>query len=149
MLFASQYSHEAARDDSDWAARISAAVASTSVQVLIAFQQVEPCGLVWCKSPDAESAVVELFQMWVAPSSRGAGVGRALLDAAIAWAVAFGAERVCLGVTIADSPAMHLYETSEFRNVGEPEPLRQGSALMSQSMELQLKRLDYPPAVNT
>jgi GNAT superfamily N-acetyltransferase len=138
--FSSRYEHEDARDDSDWAARISAAVTSTSAQVLIAYQHTQPCGLVWCKSLDAEPPVVELFQMWVAPSSRGTGAGRALLDAATAWAVSRGAQRVCLGVTLADSPAMQLYQSSGFRPVGEPEPLRQGSALTSQSMELHLKR---------
>ncbi|QHG65885.1 GNAT family N-acetyltransferase [Pseudomonas putida] len=138
--FASQYEGEAVREDSDWAARVSAAAMSTSVQVLIAFQQTEPCGLVWCKSSAAEPAVVELFQMWVGPSARGLGAGRALLDAAIAWAVRRGAERVCLGVTIARSAAMHLYESSGFCPVGEPEPLRPGSMLMSQTMELQLTR---------
>ncbi|WP_319026075.1 GNAT family N-acetyltransferase [Pseudomonas putida] len=138
--FASRYEDEAARDDSAWATRVSAVASSASAQVLIAFQQTEPCGLVWCKSLDADPLVVELFQMWVAPSSRGTGAGRALLDAAIAWAVTRDAERVCLGVTLADSPAMHLYQSSGFRPVGEPEPLRPGSALTSQPMELHLKR---------
>jgi GNAT superfamily N-acetyltransferase len=138
--FASQYEDEAARDDSAWAARVSTAAASASAHVLIAFQHTEPCGLVWCKSLDAEPPVVELFQMWVSPSSRGTGAGRALLDAAIAWAVTRNAERVCLGVTRADSPAMHLYQSSGFCPVGDPEPLRPGSALTSQPMELRLKR---------
>lgn len=136
--FASQYEVEAVREDSDWAARVSAAAMPTSVQVLIAFQQTEPCGLVWCKSSAVEPDVVELFQVWVDPAFRGFGAGRALLDAAIAWAVRRGAELVCLGVTIAQSPAMRLYESSGFCPVGEPEPLRPGSMLMSQSMELQL-----------
>ncbi|MGJ7551230.1 GNAT family N-acetyltransferase [Pseudomonas alloputida] len=138
--FASQYEGEAVREDSDWAARVSAAAKSTGAEVLIAFQQTEPCGLLWCKSSAAEPAVVELFQMWVDPAFRGFGAGRALLDAAIAWAHRRGAERVCLGVTIAQSAAMHLYQSSGFCPVGEPEPLRPGSMLMSQSMELQLTR---------
>ncbi|WP_256609311.1 GNAT family N-acetyltransferase [Pseudomonas putida] len=52
------------------------------------------------------------------------------------WAIGQGAQRVRLGVTLADSPAMRLYKASGFHPVGIPEPLREGSALMSQSMEL-------------
>ncbi|MFK0309819.1 GNAT family N-acetyltransferase [Pseudomonas sp. NPDC090233] len=109
--------------------------------MLIAFQGTEPCGLVWCRSIAAAQPVVELFQMWVTLSARGTGAGRALLDAAITWAASRVAERVCLGVTIADSPAMQLYASAGFNPVGEPEPLRQGSALRSQPMELHLNGL--------
>jgi len=138
--FSSTYEQEAGRDDATWAARVHAVATSPNAQVLIACQHTEPCGLVWCKSSDSEPPVVALFQMWVAPSSRGTGAGRALLDEAIAWATGLGAQCVCLGVTLAGSPAMHLYQSRGFCSVGVPEPLREGSTLTSQSMELQLKR---------
>ena len=109
---------------------------SSSAQAFFASQHNEVCGLVWCKSSSIEVDVVELFQMWLAPDVRGFGVGRALLERAVTWAIGQGAQRVRLGVTLADSPAMRLYKASGFHPVGIPEPLREGSALMSQSMEL-------------
>lgn len=96
--FASTYEVEAARSDDDWTARISAAATSTSAQAFFAFQHPEPCGLVWCKSSEAEPGVVEVFQMWVDPVSRGFGAGRALLASAIAWAESLEAQRIRLGV---------------------------------------------------
>lgn len=76
--------------------------------------------------------------MWVDPVSRGVGAGRALLVRAIAWAESRGAQRIRLGVAIADLPAMRLYRTNGFCDIGLPEPLRLGSSLSSQSMELNL-----------
>ncbi|WP_371262521.1 GNAT family N-acetyltransferase [Pseudomonas sp. NBRC 111119] len=77
--------------------------------------------------------------MWIAPEARGLGIGRALLESAVAWAENRGTFRVRLDVTIADSPAIQLYKTSGFEPVGPAEPLRPGSSLMSQPMELRLR----------
>lgn len=134
--FASTYEYESAREEGEWEVRVSAMASSSSAQAFFASQHNEVCGLVWCKSSGIEVDVVELFQMWVAPDVRGFGVGRALLERAVTWAIGQGAQRVRLGVTLADSSAMRLYKASGFHPVGIPEPLREGSALMSQSMEL-------------
>lgn len=80
----------------------------------------------------------DIFQMWVAPSSRGLGAGRALLKEAIAWVASVNAHRVRLGVTATNSPAMRLYRGQGFRPVGALEPLREDSNLMVQTMELEL-----------
>lgn len=55
-----------------------------------------------------------------------------------AWAEVQGAQRIRLGETIADAPVMFLYRSNGFCAIGLPEPLRQGSSLSSQSMELNL-----------
>ncbi|MEN5033696.1 GNAT family N-acetyltransferase [Pseudomonas sp. TWI929] len=136
--FASTYELESAREDDEWEARIAAVASSKSAQAFFAVKRNEICGLVWCKASDVEADVVEIFQMWVAPDARGFGVGRALLERALSWARGYGAQRVRLGVTVADSPAMRLYKASGFQPVGIPELLREGSVLMSQAMELNL-----------
>ena len=119
--FASTYEHESARGDDEWQARVSAMASSGSAQAFFGLQLNEVCGLVWCKSLATEADVVELFQMWVAPDARGCGVGRALLERAITWASDRGAQRVRLGVTIAESPAMRLYRASGSHAVGLPD----------------------------
>jgi len=134
--FGSTWAAEAAQADEHWSARTVAAASSNTDRALFAVNGEVVCGLVWCKLSAAEPGVADIYQMWVAPTARGMGAGRALLDHALAWAKNRGAQRVRLGVTVADSPAMQLYRSHGFAPVGEPEPLRAGSALMAQAMEL-------------
>ncbi|WP_374122304.1 GNAT family N-acetyltransferase [Variovorax boronicumulans] len=134
--FGSTYAAEADRTDAMWAGRISAATSSGQDRVLLARHREEVCGLVWCKLSTDAPTVANLFQMWVDPASRGMGAGRALLEEAIAWAEGLGARRVCLGVTVAETPAMHLYLACGFRPSGRTEPLREDSRLAVQPMSL-------------
>ncbi|MBV7420360.1 GNAT family N-acetyltransferase [Comamonas sp. CMM03] len=134
--FGSTWAAEATQADEHWSARMAAAAASDTDRALFAVHGETVCGLVWCKLSAAEPGVADIYQMWVAPTARGLGAGRALLSQALAWAKSRGTQRVRLGVTVADSPAMQLYRSHGFAPVGEPEPLRAGSALMAQAMEL-------------
>jgi len=134
--FASTYESEAGRADEAWSLRLAGSVSSGRARIFVALDHQRMCGLVWCKLPEA--GVAEIFQMWVDPAFRGQGAGGALLHEALEWAKSVGVRRVCLGVTAADTPAMALYKACGFRPVGALEPLRDGSGLMSQAMELQL-----------
>ena len=134
--FASTYESEAGRADEAWSSRLAGAVSSGRARIFVALDHQRMCGVVWCKLPEA--GVAEIFQMWVDPAFRGQGAGGALLHEALEWAKSVGVRRVCLGVTAADTPAMALYKACGFRPVGSLEPLRDGSGLMSQPMELQL-----------
>ena len=60
--------------------------------------------------------------MWVDPSYRRKGIGRALLDAVIGWAKAQGAQRLELGVSEGNTPAIHLYEQLGFAEASRPMP---------------------------
>jgi GNAT superfamily N-acetyltransferase len=93
------------------------------------------CGLAWCKLDHADRTTANLFQMWVAPESRGRGAGAMLLRVALDWARGVGAVRVRLGVTAGESPASRLYAAHGFVAFGEVEQLRDGSPLMGQNME--------------
>lgn len=137
--FASTYEGEAFRADETWSARLIAAAASSTDRAFFACRDTDVCGLVWCKRLTAQSASADLLQLWVAPASRGLGIGRALLMNALAWAQALGVQRVRLGVTLAQTPAMHLYQRCGFVPMGTAQALREGSALLSQDMILDLK----------
>ena len=78
---------------------------------------------------EAEPGVGHLYAMWVAPDARGAGVGRALVDAVVAWARARGCDRLVLSVTETNEGARRFYEACGFADTGERQPLREGSAL--------------------
>jgi putative acetyltransferase len=64
----------------------------------------------------------ELSKMAVAPSVRGRGIGRQLLEHAIAQARALGAIKLFLGSSSLLKNAVHLYESVGFRHV-PPEEL--------------------------
>jgi GNAT superfamily N-acetyltransferase len=58
--------------------------------------------------------VVEIGGMWVAPSLRRSGVGRALLAALCEWARSRGAKRAALWVRGSNDAARYLYQREGF-----------------------------------
>ena len=63
---------------------------------------------------------VELISMWVAPSHRGTGLARRLLDEVIAWATARG-RPTCLMVRDDNEVAIRAYTRAGFVDHGVPE----------------------------
>ena len=124
-----------------WMARLTAAAVSGRDCPLVAESSGPDgamLGLVWAKCDAEDAGIVNLFQMWVARSARGRGVAAALLDEAVAWAHSIQARIVQLGVVCSNEPAIQLYVRKGFRDVGVPEPIRPGSALLEQTMHLEL-----------
>ncbi len=144
--FGSTYEAEKDRPDAMWQSRLESAARSGNDHALFAENAGDVCGLVWCKRFENEPEIAHIFQMWVAPAARGLGAGDALLRTAIEWAAKLPVKQVRLGVTSAESaqhsPAMRLYQKHGFVAVGELEPLREGSELMSQPMVLIFSRTE-------
>jgi GNAT superfamily N-acetyltransferase len=67
--------------------------------------------------------------MWVRPSARGLGVGKALVEAAAAWAKARGFAALFLWVTEPNTSARRLYDQCGFTPTGERQPLPSDPAL--------------------
>ena len=59
----------------------------------------------------------EVAKMAVTPEAQGRGVGRRLLEAAVAWARDQGARRLYLESNARLGPALHLYESTGFRHL--------------------------------
>lgn len=127
------------RPDDEWSRRLAAGADARTNLPLVAEVRGEPIGLAWGRIEASDPEVAALYQMWVAPSHRGLGAGRMLLEAVIAWARAQNASHLDLGVTCGDRPARRLYERAGFKPKGEPQPLRPGSTLLVQSMRLALR----------
>jgi ribosomal protein S18 acetylase RimI-like enzyme len=127
---------EEERADTDWADRVKSAADRRWNLPLLAEADSKPIGLAWARIETSAPDVANLYQMWVEPSYRRLGVGRLLLDEVIKWAEAANVRCVALSVTCADSPATRLYRRTGFEPVGEPQPLRSGSALLAQPMQL-------------
>jgi GNAT superfamily N-acetyltransferase len=137
--FGSTLAEEQDRSDAEWSRRLALGADSRSNLPLVAEVHGEPIGLAWGRIETSDPDVAALYQMWVAPSHRGLGAGRMLLEAVIAWARAQNASYLDLGVTCGDSPARRLYERAGLKPMGEPQPLRPGSQLLGQPMRLALR----------
>jgi GNAT superfamily N-acetyltransferase len=127
-----------ARPQSFWSERVQSGLDSGLDRPLCAWLDGEPVGLAWVLIEPADLGQAHLFQMWVAPQHRGRGIGRLLLDEAIAWARASHARLLTLSVTRTSSVATRMYLEAGFLPFGEPEPLRPRSPLLVQPMRLRL-----------
>jgi GNAT superfamily N-acetyltransferase len=139
--FGSTLASEQDRSPDDWAARLSAAAVSVQDYPLVADLAGVAVGLVWAKVDATNPSLVNVFQVWVAPESRGRGVAAALLREAINWARSRNARVVQLGVTCGDTSAARLYAREGFQDFGPPEPRRPGSPMLEQTMRLEIKEV--------
>jgi ribosomal protein S18 acetylase RimI-like enzyme len=80
-----------------------------------------------------------LYGMWVDPGLRGAGIGRALVDAVIAEARAAGKRRVILHVVAGNDPAIRLYQQAGFVPTGHSVPSPHDDQLVEVEMALVLQ----------
>jgi ribosomal protein S18 acetylase RimI-like enzyme len=133
--FGSTLAAEQLQTPDAWVARLSAAAVSDQDYPLVAELAGTAVGLVWAKVDATQSSVINVFQLWVAPESRGRGVAMALLQEAIKWARYKHARLVQLSVTCGDTAAMRLYLRAGFQAVSLPTP-RLGSLLFEQTMQL-------------
>jgi len=136
--FGSTLAEEEKRSDSAWKSRLVGGDSSLNFP-LVAEADGEMIGLAWGRIEEADPDLAYLYQMWVAPSHRGLGVGELLLKRVIAWAGEKNVIYLELGVTVRESSALRLYTHLGFKSAGEAEPLRPGSVLLCQSMRLKLQ----------
>ena len=136
--FGSALAFEQPRSDAEWADRLASGATSAWNLPLVAVEGNQLVGLAWGRIDPSVPETAHVFQMWVAPRSRGLGCGSMLLDGLVHWARGAKARRVVLGVTCGNTPARRLYERAGFRPAGDPSPLRPGSTLLSQPMRLEL-----------
>ncbi len=135
--FGATLADESRRTDDTWQQRLSAAAVSGRDCPLVAEVDGAAVGLTWAKASE-DGALVSLYQVWVAPESRGRGIAAALLRHATDWSAARGARHIELGVTTGDTPAVRLYRRLGFIETGVQEALRDGSPLVQQIMRLAL-----------
>ena len=92
-----------------------------------------------CIAIAAESdAVAQLRWFLVAPSARGAGLGRRLLDEALTFSRAAGYERMILWTVSALEVAIHLYRSAGFTRVEQVPAERWGARVVEEKYEMEL-----------
>ena len=136
--FGTTLSHEQTLGDEHWSGRLGRGKPGGRDCPVLAEFDGEPVGLAWGRIEDAEPDKASLYQMWVDPKFRSRGASRMLLDAVVRWAESSQARYLELGLTQGNVSALRLYQSAGFEPHGEPEPLRPGSALLSQETRLPL-----------
>lgn len=136
--FGSTYAREVARTDTEWAERLHVGANTDAQLPLVAFSGETAVGLAWARRDEHDLALAHLFQVWVSPTHRGQGAGRLLMNAVVAWARGLGLRTLRLGVTPSHPAALQLYRRAGFENAGNAEPLRPGSTVLCQPMQLDL-----------
>ena len=127
--FGSSYAREVAFTEEQWRGRISERSATFFARVDSADSApvaAAPAGLTGVY---VEDGTANLVSMWVRPSARGLGAGKALIEAAAAWAKARGFAALLLWVTEANTSARRLYDQCGFTPTGERQPLPSDPAL--------------------
>ena len=136
--FGSTYQREALFTPEKWKSRLQVSPNIEDAVALAAVADQEFIGLVSAVIHQGDTSSANLYQMWVAAEYRGRGVGTALVDGIKSWAINKGIINLQLSVTTTNLAAVALYESIGFCRVGSLEPLREGSDLSSQPMEMKL-----------
>ena len=132
--FASTHDEAASFDEQLWRQRL------VDDAVILAHVGTTPAGsVVYSENGTSEPGDCALFGMWVDPGFRGAGVGRALVDAVIAHSRAEGKRRVVLHVVAGNDPASRLYERAGFVATGRTIPYPHDDQVVEVEMELVLE----------
>ena len=132
--FARTFAEEEGRTDDEWAQLLARSTSSPSSFPVIAEQAMRPVGIAYGQIEAEDAELAHLFSMWVEPSARRSGVGRALVEAVASWARSKRARRLVLRVTESNALAVRLYEQTGFTATAEVVPLRLGSALQARTM---------------
>jgi GNAT superfamily N-acetyltransferase len=122
--FATRFAEARTRPDEwwiDWAARSASGEAQA---MFLAWEADEPVGIAGTFVDDGARW---LISMWTAPSARGRGVGRALVEAVVELARAAGTRELLLEVTEGNDDAHALYRSCGFVDAGSGEANEDGT----------------------
>jgi ribosomal protein S18 acetylase RimI-like enzyme len=135
--FGGTYEQSSSRPDEWWVDWARRSAESGAQAMFLAFDGDAPVGIAGTYLDDDDGRR-NVIAMWVDPQQRGAGIGRALLDAVVEFVRAQGASELVLGVTDGNDAARRLYESYGFAENGESYPLREGSPLTVRELRLPL-----------
>jgi GNAT superfamily N-acetyltransferase len=136
--FARTLAEALGENDAYWVKLTESVTAPGGQVMLVAEVEGRPVGLAFGLFDKEREKIGHVGGMWVDPSARGGGAGRALLDAAIAWARSRALDRLELWVTKGNAPAERLYERAGFADTGRRDALASNPALQTIQMALTL-----------
>jgi ribosomal protein S18 acetylase RimI-like enzyme len=135
--FAHSHDEVSAEPDAYWA-EMTRSVTEPGRHAMFVAEDEEAVGMSFGLVDRERSSRAHLGGMWVAPTARHRGVGRALGDAVLAWARERGFADVVLWVTEGNADAVALYERMGFACTGRRDRLPSSSGLAIYEMGLAL-----------
>lgn len=135
--FGSTLAEERDADEARWRGWITGEGWAGAVATFITDGPGPLLGMATGYRPDDRPTTGWLFAMWVRPERRGEGIGRQLVAAVEEWAAALDIDQLLLHVTDGNDGAVRFYASCGFVGTSDvPEPLREGSDRMTQTMRL-------------
>jgi len=133
--FGGTYAASVARTDEWWVEWARKSAESDEQAMFLAWDGETPVGIAGTFFDDPDWVVIA---MWVAPTRRGEGLGRRLLDAVVEFQRGRGATESVLGVVEGNGAAQALYERYGYVDTGIANPLREGEPLIVRELRLKL-----------
>jgi GNAT superfamily N-acetyltransferase len=135
--FGSTLAEERDADEARWRGWITGKGWAGAVATFIADGPGPLLGMATGYRPDDRPTTAWLFAMWVRPERRGERIGRQLVAAVEEWAASLDIDQLLLHVTDGNDGAVRFYASCGFVGTSDaPEPLREGSDRMTQTMRL-------------
>jgi GNAT superfamily N-acetyltransferase len=138
--FGETFAAAAAQPLDHWEALTRSVTGPSSQVMLLACQDEDVVGSVYGLLDRAQADAGRVGGMWVAPTCRRRGVGRALLEGVVDWARERGLERLGLWAPAHSPAAIALYTHAGFRETGERRPLPTNPSRWIVAMERHLSR---------
>ncbi len=131
--FGSTLAEEEAFGDDRWRGR---AAGTEGAQLFLAWCAGAAVGIAGVL--DEGDGTAQMVSVWVDPQHRGRGVGRALTQEALRFAIEHGFACMRLWVTDGNAPARNLYENLGFSPTGNRQPLPSDPSMEEHELQLVL-----------
>ncbi len=131
--FSSTYARESQFSDADWAQRIERWNGERGIGFL-ATDGDAACGIAGSLVDEWDGSRAQLVSMWTAPTHRGGGVGRLLVEEVVGWASRRGVGILSLMVTSYNAGAIAFYERLGFARTGKTFPYPNDPAVVEYEM---------------
>ena len=129
--FGSTYERERSAEESNWRERLGN---RTQMVAEVGGEIAGTAAGIAADGDPAGGRPAALISMWVAPQSRGLGVGARLVNAVVDWAKQDGHDSVFLWVTEGNAVAERLYERCGFVRTGQVQPVHPGEPRLEYEM---------------
>lgn len=118
--FLGTFVEESAYGDSVWQERLINAQLPNSNMMLFAERAGIVVGMIGilCSHNEKNKHIARIVSFFVTPAERGKGIGKALLEKAIAAIQERGCTKIALDVTVTQVSAIQLYESLGFHKIG-------------------------------
>ena len=136
--FGSTYEREIALTEDEWEKRVESSAAGPDDFIVVGEGDHGFVAMAGAFSRAETPSIRNLYGMWVAPETRGSGVGERLVGAIIGWSEEVGAGEVRLWVVESNLAAVRLYEKAGFTPTGETQALPSNPELVEMRMRITL-----------